>query len=84
MLLFACLTLSALALLRLDLLHLAFYNACTIHTYAYHWQSRQRQTERLRYDFVNSPDSLVVVAVWWDDGPTLNFSHPLPFACSSG
>jgi hypothetical protein len=81
-LLFACLTASALAVPRLDLLHLAFYNACSIKTYAYHWQNHAHQAERLRYNYINSPDSLVVVAVWWADGPTFNISHALPIHCS--
>jgi len=78
---FACLAVAALAAPRVNLVHLAYYNSCTIRTYAYHWQNPERQPETLRYDFVNSPDSLVVVAVWLADGPAWNLSQSIPSVC---
>ncbi len=80
---FACLAAAALALPRINLVHVAYYNSCAIRTYAYHWQNAERQPETLRYDFVNSPDSLVVVALWVDDGPSWNLSQALPIDCSN-
>jgi hypothetical protein len=79
--LFACLAAAALVSPRINLVHVAYYNSCTIHTYAYHWQNPERQPETLRYDFVNSPDSLIVVALWVDEGPSWNLSQALPFDC---
>jgi hypothetical protein len=81
-LLLACLAASALFAPRLDLIHFTLYNACAIRAYQFHWQNRQRQPEPLRYDFTNSPVSVVFVAVWVADGPALNFSRTLPLACN--
>lgn len=78
---FACLAGAALASPRINLVHVAYYNSCAIRTYAYHWQNAERQPETLRYDFVNSPDSLIVVALWVDDGPSWNLSQALPIGC---
>lgn len=81
-LVWACLAAAALAAPRLNLVHVAVYDSCSLRTYAYHWQHRQRQPETLRYDFVNSPDSLVVVALWLNDGPSWNISRALPVDCT--
>lgn len=79
--LLACLACAALAVPRINLVHVAFYNSCAIRTYAYHWQNSERQPETLRYDFVNSPDSLVMLALWVEAGPSWNLSQALPFNC---
>ena len=81
--LLACVAAAALASPRINLVHVAYYNSCTIRTYAYHWQNAERQPETLRYDFVNSPDSLVVLALWFDEGPSWNLSQALPLGCPS-
>jgi hypothetical protein len=78
---FACLAAAALAAPRVNLVHVAYYNSCAIRTYAYHWQNPERQPETLRYDFVNSPDSLIVLALWVDEGPSWNLSQALPLDC---
>jgi len=79
--LFACVAAAALASPRVNLVHVAYYNSCAIRTYAYHWQNPERQPEVLRYDFVNSPDSLIVIALWLDKGPSWNLSQALPNNC---
>jgi hypothetical protein len=81
--LLACLGAAALLTPRLDLVHATLYDACAFRAYQFHWQNHRRQPEPLRYDFTNSPDSVVFVAVWIADGPALNISRALPFACGS-
>lgn len=67
---------------QIDLLHLAFVNSCAFRAYEFHLQDQQRYPERVSYDFTNSPDSLVVIVVWIENGPTLNLSQPIPVTCS--
>jgi len=82
-LLFApCLALASLGSTRLDLFHAAFHNSCAIRTYQVHWQDQRHYPDTFRYDFSTSPDSIVFVTLWIEDGPTFNFSHSLPVDCS--
>jgi hypothetical protein len=78
----ACLGLGlALAPQRVDLFHAALFDVCTLNTYAWHWQSGERLPTTLRFDFITSPDSVMVLEIWLRDGPTLSFSQRLPHAC---
>jgi len=79
--LLACLALAAVALPRVEVFHLAYYDGCTARTYAVHWQNRLRQPIPLHYDYALSPDTLVVAALWLADGPALNVSYSLPWGC---
>lgn len=67
---------------QIDLIHLAFVNSCAFRAYEFHLQDLGRYPERVRYDFTNSPDSLIVAVVWIKDGPTFNLSQPIPLVCS--
>jgi hypothetical protein len=67
---------------RIELLHIAFVNACVIRTYQYHWQDATRLRQNFRYDFTMSPDSFVMAEVWVVDGPILSFSQNMPIECA--
>ena len=67
---------------QIDLLHIAFINSCAFRAYEFHLQDQQRYPEHVRYDFTNSPDSLIVAIVWIENGPTINLSQPIPLTCS--
>jgi hypothetical protein len=75
-----CLGLTLFVRNRVELFHLALFNACTLRTYAVHWQDRSLP-DNLRFDFIKSPDSLVAFELWVIDGPTLSFNQPLPLPC---
>jgi hypothetical protein len=77
----ACLGLSAVAVQRVELFHAALFNACTLNSYALHWQNAQRLPQALRYDFTLSPDTLLILELWIADGPTLSFSQSLTLPC---
>jgi hypothetical protein len=77
----ACLGLSALAVQRVDLFHATLFYGCRMRSYDLHWQNPQRLPQAVHYDFTKSPDSFVLVIVWMQDGPTLNFSQRLPQRC---
>lgn len=66
---------------RIELIHLAYVNACTMHSYQYHWQDATRLRQTFRYDFTMSPDSFVLAEVWIIDGPVLTLSQPVPIDC---
>jgi len=66
---------------RVELFHFAYFNACSIHAYQYHWQNAARLRENFRYDFTLSPISFVLVEVWVIDGPILKFSQRVPIEC---
>jgi hypothetical protein len=75
---------TALAFLprHLELVHLAYVNACAMRSYQYHWQDATRLRQTFRYDFTLSPDSFVLAEVWVIDGPVLSLSQPVPIDCS--
>jgi len=76
-----CLGLTAIGAERLDLFHAAFHNACTVNTYALHWQNPRRLKQDLRYDFFLSSDSLVMVEIWLAGAPTVSWTWVVPLAC---
>ncbi|HKZ70068.1 MAG TPA: hypothetical protein VJ020_08305 [Anaerolineales bacterium] len=76
-----CATLTLFAPRRIELFHLAYFNACAIHAYQYHWQDAARLRENFRYDFTMSPDSFVLAEVWVIGGPILKFSQKIPIEC---
>ena len=76
----ACLSLTLFVRDRVELFHLALFNACTLRTYAVHWQDRALPTN-LRFDFIKSPDSLIVFELWVRDGPTISLHRPLALGC---
>jgi hypothetical protein len=78
----ACAASARLAGPRLDLLHLSLYNACDLRSHEFHWQDGRRYPQPIRYNFVNSPDSVLLVALWLEDGPTLGYSRSLPLNCA--
>ncbi len=75
-----CLGLTLFVRDRVELFHLALFNACTLRTYAVHWQDRALPTN-LRFDFIKSPDSLVALELWVKDGPTISLHRPLVLGC---
>ncbi len=66
---------------RLELVHLAYVNACAMRSYQYHWQDATRLRQTFRYDFTMSPDSFLLAEVWVIDGPVLTISQPVPIEC---
>ena len=66
---------------RVELFHFAYFNACSMRSYQYHWQDAARLRETFRYDFTLSPVSFVLVEVWVIDGPILKFSQLVPIVC---
>jgi hypothetical protein len=78
----ACFALTTLSASRLDLVHLDFFNSCAMRSYALHLQDQRRYPQPIRYDFITSPVSVVTVVVWVENGPTINWSQPVPVSCS--
>ncbi len=68
---------------RVELLHLAFFNHCSMHAFQYHWQDARRLRETFYYDFTLSPESFVMAEVWVIDGPVLKFSRAVPLECGA-
>jgi hypothetical protein len=77
----ACLGLSWIGYARIDLLHMAFIPACASRDYHLHWQDPVKYPEPFRYDFMGNPSTVVLVSLWLEDGPTLEFSRTLPWGC---
>jgi hypothetical protein len=78
-----CVGLTTLGAQRLDLFHLEYFDACANHAYAIHTQDQRRLPESIDFDFALSPDSLVVLEVWLEDGPRLGLSRALPWSCAT-
>ncbi len=66
---------------HIELFHLAYFNACSMRSYQFHWQDATRLPKAFRYDFTLSPLSFVLVEAWVIDGPILKFSQQVPIEC---
>jgi hypothetical protein len=78
-----CLGLTALGARQIDLVHATFFNSCSLRHYTLHWQDRERYPDDFRYDYTGSPESLALVEIWIDHGPTLSFSRIIPLPCAT-
>ena len=81
LLLAPCLGLTWLGYQRVELFHAAFVNGCSGRPYQAHWQNRQRYPQPFHFDFLGTPTTFVLVMIWLENGPTLQFSREFPTRC---